>query len=78
MTTATSAPSLTKVDPQPWSWTKGQYYRLGELGFFEGKRVELINGEIIATSPINCTFGRAEQYHRCCRNACLNAGKWPG
>jgi Uma2 family endonuclease len=33
--------------PRPWRWTRDQYYKLGELGFFDGKRVELIRGEII-------------------------------
>jgi Uma2 family endonuclease len=33
--------------PHPRKWTKEEYYRLAELGFFEGKRTELIEGEII-------------------------------
>lgn len=36
---------------RPWKWTREQYYKLGELGFFDGKRVELIRGEIIEMSP---------------------------
>lgn len=28
-------------------WSSDEYYRLYELGFFEGQRVQLINGEII-------------------------------
>jgi Uma2 family endonuclease len=39
--------------PRPWRWTREQYYRLGELGFFDGRRVELIRGEIVEMSPIN-------------------------
>ena len=38
---------------RPFHWTREQYYRLGELGFFQGKRVERIRGEIVAMSPIN-------------------------
>jgi hypothetical protein len=34
-------------------FTREQYYRLGELGFFKGKRVERIRGEIVEVSPIN-------------------------
>jgi Uma2 family endonuclease len=41
------------VGPRPWKWTREQYYKLGELGFFDGKRVELIFGEIIEMSPIS-------------------------
>jgi Uma2 family endonuclease len=32
-------------------WTKQEYYRLGELGFFRGERVELIEGRIVVLSP---------------------------
>jgi Uma2 family endonuclease len=34
-------------------WTREEYYRLGDLGFFDGRRVERIHGEIIEMSPIN-------------------------
>lgn len=34
-------------------WTRDEYYKMAELGFFDGKRVELIEGEIIEMSPMN-------------------------
>ena len=34
-------------------WTREEYYQMAELGFFLGKRVELIEGEIIEMSPMN-------------------------
>ncbi len=34
-------------EPTKKKWTKDEYYRLAELGFFDGQRVELIEGEII-------------------------------
>src|SRR5687768_16534816 len=34
-------------------WTKKEYYRLGELGFFHGQRVELIEGQLMVFSPQN-------------------------
>ena len=33
-------------------WTRDEYYKMAELGFFYGKRVELIEGEIIEMSPM--------------------------
>lgn len=39
-------------EPGPLRWTKAEYYRLGETGFFQGKRVELIEGELIEMQPI--------------------------
>ena len=37
--------------PTPYRFTREEYYQLGELGFFAGRRVELIEGEIIAMAP---------------------------
>ena len=33
-------------EPPKILWNKDEYYRLSDLGFFNGKRVELIEGEI--------------------------------
>jgi Uma2 family endonuclease len=38
--------------PQPVRFTREQYDHLGRLGFFDGKRVERLRGEIIEMSPI--------------------------
>jgi len=37
----------------PLRWTRDEYYRLAEDGYFAGKRVMLIDGEIIAMVPHN-------------------------
>jgi Uma2 family endonuclease len=37
--------------PRPWRWTREQYCKLGKLGIFGSKRVELIRGEIVEMSP---------------------------
>ena len=34
-------------------WSKQEYYLLGELGFFRGQRVELIEGTLMVFSPQN-------------------------
>jgi Uma2 family endonuclease len=35
------------VEPKTFRWTREQYYHLLDQGCFQGRRVELINGEII-------------------------------
>lgn len=38
--------------PKVHKWTREEYYRLGEQGFFQDRRVELIEGEVIEMSPV--------------------------
>lgn len=40
-------------------WTRQDYYKMAELGFFRGKRVELIEGEIIEMSPMKTAHATA-------------------
>ncbi|MFO0825534.1 MAG: Uma2 family endonuclease, partial [Gemmataceae bacterium] len=40
-------------NPNPFRFTREQYHKLGDLGFFNGRRVQLLYGEIIEMSPIN-------------------------
>src|SRR5947209_7577198 len=35
------------TEPRPLRWTREDYYRLCEAEWFQGRRVQLINGEII-------------------------------
>ena len=39
--------------PQPWKWTRDDVIRLSEMGFFQGQRVMLVDGEILAMPPMN-------------------------
>ncbi|MEX2169780.1 MAG: Uma2 family endonuclease [Pirellulales bacterium] len=39
------------LEPTPKKWTREEYYQLGELGWFQNERVELIDGEIITLPP---------------------------
>ena len=49
-TQATSTPA-TDVEPRAVSWTRQQYYAMGDAGVFDGPRVELIDGKIVCVSP---------------------------
>ena len=37
----------TREGPKRMRWTSAEFYRLGELGFFHNRRVELIAGEVM-------------------------------
>ncbi len=49
----------TNGAPKPVRWTRNQYYKMAELGFFAGKRVELIKGEIVVMSPMKSAHATA-------------------
>jgi hypothetical protein len=56
MMSISAAPTLlpsprSELEPRPRLWTREEYDRLGELGFFQGQRAELIDGEIMVLSP---------------------------
>src|SRR3972149_8637180 len=47
------------VSPAPYRFTRREYDRLAEEGFFEGKKVELLDGVIVTMSPQNSTHAGA-------------------
>ena len=38
-------------EPQPRKWTREEYHQLGDAGFFQNRRVQLIEGSIVEMSP---------------------------
>jgi hypothetical protein len=42
-----------RSDVEVRRFNKREYYQMGELGFFEGQRVELLEGQIMVLSPQN-------------------------
>lgn len=42
---------LTPPPVRPVRFSRQQYFRLAELGFFDGKRVERVRGEVVEMSP---------------------------
>jgi len=51
--THTSASSTEPEGPKPLRWTRDEYYRLAEAGFFANRRVMLIEGEVYVMCPQN-------------------------
>lgn len=49
---ANGAPAETD-GPKPLRWTREEYYRLAEAGFFTNRRVMLIEGEVYVKCPQN-------------------------
>src|SRR5205823_4742027 len=41
------------TEPRTRKWTRAEFYRLAEQGYFRGQRAELIEGEIMVMSPQN-------------------------
>lgn len=50
---AAEFPASQEERPVPFRWTIQQFHDAGEMGLFEGQPVMLIQGEILAMSPIN-------------------------
>ncbi|MGZ3302296.1 MAG: Uma2 family endonuclease [Isosphaeraceae bacterium] len=51
LASTTAATPSTDLDPRPRRWTREEFYRMAELGWFHGERAELIEGEIMVLSP---------------------------
>ena len=39
------------AEPRPRRWTRGEFHRLAEQGLFAGRRVELVEGEVLEMTP---------------------------
>ena len=50
--TAPAQGAEASIPPQPYRWTREQFHQIGEEGLFEGQRVILIEGEILAMPPV--------------------------
>jgi len=49
----TPPPTTATAWPRRVTFTRAQYYDMGKRGYFDGKRVERLRGEIVEMSPIN-------------------------
>jgi len=51
----TPSPGAEEWTPQPYRWTREQFYQMGDLGLFEGRRAILVEGEILAMPAMGNT-----------------------
>lgn len=69
------APSVSS-EPSRFRFTRDAYHQMAALGLFEGKRVELIEGEVIEMSPMSpLHFASGDDLHSLLRRA-LPKGYW--
>lgn len=54
-------PAVFKTVPVRYKWSVKDFYRLEDLGFFDGKKVELIRGEIIELEPMKSPHATSVQ-----------------
>ncbi|MGD9561488.1 MAG: Uma2 family endonuclease [Pyrinomonadaceae bacterium] len=55
----TEPPAPVNGSPKRYRWTASEYYQMADMGFFKGKRVELIRGEIIEMAPMKTPHATA-------------------
>jgi Uma2 family endonuclease len=51
--------SSSATPPRPWRLTRARYHQLGELGVFEGRRVQLLYGTVFDMSPMGTPHSMA-------------------
>ena len=68
------------VAPHIHQWTRDEYYKMAEAGLFDGKHVELIEGQVIEMSPMApVNWGRRDDLNRpSSGQLCLIKKKRPG
>jgi Uma2 family endonuclease len=45
------SPPADTSEPRPRRWTRDEFHRMADIGFFQGQRAELIEGEVMVLSP---------------------------
>ena len=54
-----AAADVPLVEPITKKWSREEFYKLAELGWFQDQRVELIEGEIVVVSPQSFPHARS-------------------
>lgn len=64
------------VEPMRRQWSRTEYYRMAELGWFQGQRTELMGGEVVVLNPQ--VFSHYVAIERACAelSRVFGAGYW--
>jgi Uma2 family endonuclease len=67
---------MSRSEPRPLRWTRDEYIRLSEEGWFNGRRVELIGGEIVEADAQNNLYAAANALTHDALRLAFGAGHW--
>lgn len=67
---------MQTLEPRTRRWTKAEYYQMAELGWFEGQRVELVEGEVVVMSAQNFAHVRATSCAARALEAAVGPNAW--
>src|ERR1700722_20039153 len=67
---------MSRSEPRPLRWTRDEYIRLSEEGGFNGRRVELIGGEIMEMAAQLDLHGAAITLTQDALRVAFGAGYW--
>ena len=65
---------VSVTQPQVHVWTRDEYQRLADLGFFEGRRVELIEGQVMDMAAMRSPHATAVDLVDAALKALFDAG----
>lgn len=68
--------TLVRLNLRSFRWTRDDYYRVAELGVFDGHRVELIDGEVIEMSPPGSPHSVTVELVERALEAAFGSGYW--
>ena len=71
-----SATRLSNGEPRTLQWTRTEYHRLADEGFFRNQRVQLIEGSIIEMSPQKHPHAAGIDLTRAAVEAAFGRGYW--
>ncbi len=71
-----SASRLSNGEPRTLQWTRTEYHRLADEGFFRNQRVQLIEGSIIEMSPQKHPHAAGIDLTRAALEAAFGRGYW--